>query len=141
MVRTRLLTGLLCAGAVGIAGCGDDDSSGPDLDCTGGPDIAIGQTVNGVLEEGDDLDIDGAFLDRYALAVNRDRTVQIDMVSTQVNAFLWLLDDDGGVVDVDNDGGAGTNARIVAALDRGCYFVEATSSSDGQTGTYTLSVD
>lgn len=128
---------------VTLFGCGDDPT-GPSLTCTGGSPLAVGGTVNGTLQQGDDLDIDGAFLDRYALSVTSSATITITMRSNEVDAFLWLLDaEDETVIDSDDDGGGGDtglDARIQRSLDRGCYWVEATSAFAGPTGAYTLTV-
>lgn len=58
-----------------------------------------------------------------------------------MDAWLWLLDDDGNVVGADDDSAGGTDARIVMPLSRGCYVIEATSYSPGETGSYSLSVN
>jgi hypothetical protein len=121
-----------------FSSCSELTGSG---DCSGGVDIAVGEVRNGTLQAGDDLDVDGAYLDPYALRVSSDQTVNITMTSTAVDAWLWLLDDDGNVLDVDDDSAGGTNALITIPLSRGCYVVEATSYSPGETGSYTVSVN
>jgi hypothetical protein len=127
-----------------IAACGDSSPAGPeDLNCTGGAPLSVGATVNGTLEEGDDLDIDGAFLDRYALTVNQGGQIEITMRSTAVDAFLWLLETNESVIAFDDDSGGGPgglDARITRNLSTGCYLVEATSAFPGETGPYTLEV-
>lgn len=137
----RLLAVATSAAVVALAACGDDPAA-PALDCTGGVPLAVGATVNGTLEEGDALDIDGAYLDRFALAVTSDRTVTITMRSPELDSFLWLRTAGGAVITTNDDGGGGVNgldARIVRDLERECYLVEATTFP-GQTGAYTLTV-
>ena len=87
------------------------------------------------------LDIDGAFLDRYALAVPTATTVRITMRSAEVDSFLWLLTSGASVIAFDDDDGEGIfglDAQISEPLARGCYLVETTSLDEGETGSYTL---
>jgi hypothetical protein len=65
--------------------------------------------------------------------------VNIDMKSTVLNAYLFLLSASGSVIGFDDNGGGGNNARIGAALAPGTYLIEATSTVAG-VGDYTLSV-
>ncbi|MEJ2502589.1 MAG: hypothetical protein P8177_04600 [Gemmatimonadota bacterium] len=121
--------------------CGDDDDpTSPGLECEGGTPLSVNETRTGTLEEGDDLDVDGAFLDRYALAVEDGASVVITMDSDDVDAYLWLLSSGGSVIENDDDSGDGFNARIEETLSRGCYLVDATSSFPDDVGDYTLRV-
>jgi hypothetical protein len=124
-----------------LTACGDDDGTGPEpLTCTGGTALVLGTTVNGTLEEGDDLDSDGAYLDRFALTVEQRGVIRITMRSADLDSWLWLLNSSGGLVDYDDDGAGGVNgldARIERELNRGCYLVEATTFV-GETGAYSL---
>ena len=76
-----------------LTSCGGDSPTQgePPLSCSGGVPLAVGSTISGELQPGDELDIDGAFLDRYALAVPTAATVRITMRSGEVDSFLWLL--------------------------------------------------
>lgn len=130
-----VFTALLLA----VGGCAD--LFGPDaLSCSGGIDLRVGDSVSGTLQSGDQQDIDGAWLDSYTLGVEEESNVTIDMRSTEVDSWLWLLSASGGVITADDDGGDGVNARITRNLDRGCYTVEATTFAAGETGSYTLQV-
>lgn len=126
--------------SVGLTGC-DTLTGTDDLECSGGQQIAVGESVNGSLQPGDDLDVDGAFLDRYALAVEDDGEVTITLTSVDFDAWLWLLDEDESVLDSDDDSAGDFNARITMSLDRGCYLVDATSFEEGETGDYELVID
>ena len=142
MIGTRIYALALTCGALAFAACGDDPT-GPPLDCLGGMALSIGASENGSLQQGDDLDIDGAFMDRYALEVRDRETVEITLRSGAFDAFLWLLTEDEEVLESNDDGGVGVNetdAQITRTLARGCYFVDATSWEAGETGNYTLTV-
>ncbi len=121
------------------AACGGDSTGPVDLSCVGGTPLAVGATVNGSLQEGDDLDVDGAYLDRFALTVEESGNIRITMRSDDLDAFLWLLRPNGAVITADDDSGGGLDAQITQSLDRGCYLVEATTYF-GETGAYVLSV-
>ena len=126
-----------------LVSCGGDSPTQTGLNCTGGAPLAVGSSVSGSLQPGDELDIDGAFLDRYALTVASARTVRITMRSNQVDSFLWLLSTGSSVIEFDDDSGeglTGLDAEILRSLSRGCYLVEATSLDEGETGDYTLTV-
>jgi hypothetical protein len=125
---------------IGLASCGEGTTG---LNCGGGTPIAIGETLQGVLEEGDLTDVDGAFLDRYSLAITPTANYQITMRSDELDAYLWLIQGGFNVIAAnDNFAGSenGTDARIARGLLSGCYIIEATSAEPGETGTYTLTV-
>jgi hypothetical protein len=42
-----------------------------------------------------------------------------------MDAYLYLLDDKGNVVDADDDSGGGTNALLTTVVDPGTYYVVA----------------
>ena len=143
MIERRFGAVLLCCAAMALGACGSDSSGPSDLECEGGLALTIGANVGGVLEQGDALDVDGAFLDRYALTVTGAGPVEITMRSTAVDAFLWLLSESGAVLAQDDDSGLGVNgldAQITETLSEGCYLVEATTF-EGETGAYTLTVE
>lgn len=143
MIRNRMQVVVLTLATAALAACGDDGPSGPStLNCTGGAALSVGANVGGTLQDGDQLDIDGAYLDRYALTVSQSGTIEITMRSTQLDAFLWLLDDEGAEIEQDDDDGGGVtgfDAQIVRTLSRGCYLIDATTWPD-ETGSYTLTV-
>ena len=139
-IHSRFLPLAMILGAtVTLSGC--DLLGLGDISCDGSPQIEVGESINGTLQSGDGQDVDGAWLDAYILPIDTEGTsVTIDMTSSEVDAWLYLLEEDGSVVDVDDDGGSGLNARITQTLARGCYTIEATTFSPGDVGAYTLSV-
>jgi hypothetical protein len=68
------------------------------------------------------------------------RTYTIDMMSNEFDTFLRLIDSQSKKLAEDDDGGEGTNSRIVfTAQTSGDYRIIATTF-DGQLGSYTLTV-
>lgn len=122
-----------------LAACGGDSTGPVDLNCVGGTPLSVDATVNGTLLEGDDLDVDGSYLDRFALTVEESGSIRITMRSDDLDAFLWLLRPSGNVITSDDDNGGGLDAQITQTLNRGCYLVEATTYP-GESGAYVLSV-
>ena len=81
----------------------------------------------------------------YSFMLERAGDVRIDMTSSAVDAWLALrqgADVSGAVLVSDNDGGAGTDARITTGLSAGTYTIEATTAVPGvaATGAFTLAV-
>lgn len=85
--------------------------------------------------------------DRYAryftLRLTTRTRVRIDLASTTVDTYLYLLAGDrpnGLILEADDDGGPGTASRIVRWLDPGAYTLEATTYSRDRTGLFNIKV-
>ncbi len=79
----------------------------------------------------------------YRFALGQPGSVEIDLMSSAFDALLALragADAAGRLVATDDDGGQGTNSRLVADLSAGTYTIEATSYAAGATGAFTLTV-
>lgn len=77
----------------------------------------------------------------YNVHLEAGKTYQIDMVSDQLDSFLFLIDDRNQIVALDDDGGGFPHARIVFRADRtGEYTIEATSFMNNESGTFFLTV-
>ncbi len=68
---------------------------------------------------------DDTFADLYRLQVTTPGNLHIEMDSDSLDAYLYLLDNMGNVVDFDDDSGGGTNALLTTAVDVGIYYVVA----------------
>jgi hypothetical protein len=68
---------------------------------------------------------DDTFADLYRLQVTSPGSLHIEMDSDVMDAYLYLLDDKGNVVDADDDSGGGTNALLTTVVDPGTYYVVA----------------
>jgi hypothetical protein len=111
--------------------------------------ISPGQTVSGSLAGTDcRLPADGSFIDVYTFNGTAGQNVGVTMTSTDFDAYLFILDKDGKVLDEDDNGGGGTNAHLPSGQNAftgvlpatGTYTIYANSSLAGKTGNYTLSV-
>jgi serine protease Do len=88
------------------------------------------------------LPVDNSFFDLYAFEGRAGQRVQIDMASPEIDSYLILLNPNGNEVAQDDDGGGGSNARIVATLPAdGTYLLMANSYQTGQAGTYSLKAE
>ena len=109
-------------------------------DCSALPAISVGESINGELTTSDASD-GGYYYDLYGLTLGSEQQVQIDYTSTEIDNYLYLYEADGTYITEDDDGGPDSlDSRIVITLQAGCYIIEATSFSSGETGSYTLSV-
>lgn len=77
----------------------------------------------------------------HTVKLEEGTTYVIDMVSDDFDAFLRLEDRDGKQVAEDDDGGGGTNSRIVYDVTKAnAYSIIVTSFESGATGKFTLVV-
>lgn len=106
--------------------------------------IALGQTRNGTLAAGDCQLSDQSYADAYVMTVSAVTNVQIDLVSTAFDAYLFLFEETAtDLIELahDDDSGGGNNARIVQTLNPGrTYHIVVNSFDRGETGAYSLSV-
>ena len=87
------------------------------------------------------LESDNSFFDAYTFDAQQGQQISIDMVSQDLDAYLILLDPNGQDIAQDDDGGNGTNARLVTtATSSGTYTVLANSYAVGEVGEYRLQV-
>lgn len=135
-----LLAGLA---ALAVAACdGDPTGSLPDVfDCSRVSNYTLGSTVNGSLTTSDCvLPVDDSYVDYYRVEVSSGRTVTITMRSNDIDSYLILFDEDGDVVDFDDDGDPNTQfgSRLDVTLNAGRYYLAANSAFVDETGSYTL---
>ncbi len=108
------------------------------------PGIAVPQTIAGSLAASDEQDPNypGTYKDDYRLTgVTPGQTVTIRMNSTQLDAYLFLLDAVGESILDQNDDRSGftTDSEIVFTVEAGReYLIRASSYDPGATGSYSL---
>ena len=98
----------------------------------------MGETKEGRLETGDARGARG-LEDHWTFAGLAGQGVRIDAMSGAIDAYLVLLHD-GTVVDSNDDGGEGQNARMLAVLPEGGTYTAVVSAfgSEGSGGRYAL---
>jgi hypothetical protein len=104
--------------------------------------ITLGQHVSGRLEPGDRPRSGGGYEDLWEFDGRAGQDVMIEMHSADFDSYLELRDESGALIAENDDGGAGTDALIVAHLPRaGRYRVVARSYGERKaTGMYDLSL-
>ena len=100
--------------------------------------LRAGETRDGRLESGDAVGGRGAE-DRWTFQAHAGDVVRLDAVAADFDAYLELRFEES-VVDSNDDGGDGTNARILAVLPAtGTYTAVVSAFSEGRSaGRYTL---
>ncbi|MBI1833121.1 MAG: hypothetical protein HYR84_16900, partial [Planctomycetes bacterium] len=77
----------------------------------------------------------------YRSVLEQGATYQIDMISDEFDAYLFLVDGAGIVVAKDDNSGGNRNAQIVFTSTRnGSFSIEATSANGIDLGRFTLTV-
>ncbi|MGV9010376.1 PPC domain-containing protein [Brevundimonas sp.] len=101
--------------------------------------IAIGDTVQGELADGDGRSADGYAADSYRFQGREGQRIRIDLTAPDFDSYLELFDDAEASLATDDDGGPeGLNSRLNFTLPRtGAYVIQARGFSDA-TGDYTL---
>jgi hypothetical protein len=103
--------------------------------------LAFGQPALGRLALGDcELSIDGSYVDVYEFTLPAAATVQVDMASTEFDAFVGLFDAAGFFLAEDDNSGGGKNAQIVRQLAAGKYRIWANTLLGAVSGAYSVSV-
>lgn len=104
--------------------------------------IAIGQTMRGMLSPGDQTMADGTYADTWQFQGSAGRTVTIDVRSFAFSTYVQLFDATGSRVAEDVGSGGGNNSRLVYRLQStGTYqIVVVNSEGERVTGLYTVSI-
>ena len=105
-----------------------------------GGSIAIGDTVGGALQSGDEQLDTGEYVDTFTFSGQRGQRVAAELTSSAFDAYIILTTPSGEQLDND-DGEDGTNSRLDTVLsEEGEYQVRVTSFAAGETGSYRFSV-
>lgn len=123
-----------------------------DLLTKGGPtcneldpdEIACNSVTNSTLIATDCLLDDGTVFDFYIFDGSQGDQVEINLTSSDFDTVVFLLDPQGGLFVFDDDGGNGTNSRIVTTLDQdGNWGIAVNNFAElpGDPGAYTLTLD
>ncbi|MEM9156758.1 MAG: trypsin-like peptidase domain-containing protein [Cyanobacteria bacterium P01_F01_bin.33] len=83
----------------------------------------------------------GSLADSYRLTLTEPREVSIDLLSKELDAYLWLLDETGIAISQNDDlSEFNYNARIVKRLPAGRYTILISTYGVMREGKYTLEV-
>ncbi len=101
--------------------------------------IPLGTSVSGELTASDPTLTDGSHYKLFTFMGNAGQSVQIDLMSSAFDAYLYLRDQNGQSIAHDDDGGGGLNSRIIQQLPyTGMYQIVANTLQSGQYGAFTL---
>jgi hypothetical protein len=103
--------------------------------------LALGQRVDGRLALGDcEFSVDESYVDVYEFTLATSGTVQIDMTSADLDAYIGLFEATGGFLGEDDNTGGGRNAQIVRQLNAGRYRIWANTTTGAASGAYAVTV-
>jgi hypothetical protein len=108
--------------------------------------LAVLDVTSGTLSDTDCPLGGGSFGDVWALTIEQDDTVQIDLLSADFDAYLFLLDDDGFVLSENDDAhftglaAYDRSSHVIEHLSPGTYTIVVTSFTGNETGAYALHV-
>ena len=100
--------------------------------------LTYGQAFSGTLAANDCRLSDNTATQTFEFTLTTAAKVEILMTSTAVDAYVFLADAALRVIAEDDDGGGGTNARIMQILPAGRYLVVANTFDANSFGAYQL---
>ena len=103
--------------------------------------LSSGDTVTGVLSRESCRLTDGTYADRWRLVLADPTILTIDMLSTDVDAYLIVRNAAGVDIVFNDDGAGGSDARITHGFAAGTYYVLANSYYSDEFGGYTIIVE
>jgi len=114
--------------------------------CSTDVPITLGQTLNGNLTSGDCEFDDGTFIDFYSFNGTAGQPISVSMNSGAFDTFLYLIDETGELIDLNDDSGESTNSRIpadggVVTLPYTGQFIIGASSYEIESGAYSISLN
>lgn len=104
--------------------------------------LTPGQTTGGSLSTSDRA-MNGSYYDEFTFHARRGETVVVRMESEELDTYLYLYHDEGGLREVarDDDGGDGTDSRLRHTVrEDGTYVIRATSARR-DTGPYMIALE
>jgi hypothetical protein len=103
--------------------------------------LTLGQRVEGRLTLGDcEFSLDDSYVDVYEITIQTQATLQIDMISSEIDSYIGFFNGNGVFLAEDDNSGGDRNSRLVTApLDPGKYRIWA-NSAGATVGAYALTV-
>jgi hypothetical protein len=106
---------------------------------SGGGELDVPASVSGVLSLADPV-FEGAHYHSYTFVIATPTAIIIDFSSGSFDSYLYLLNEQGGVVAENDDGPFGLDAQLDVELPAGRYELIVTTYGPGEVGPYTLSL-
>ncbi len=115
--------------------------AGVALPARGQTQIAVGQMMSGTLNMADPVFTDGTHYKQFTFYGQAGQSIQIDVISSDFDAFCLLLDANNNELARDDDGGGGLNARVTRVLGyTGMYKIVVNTYRSGAYGSFTVSL-
>lgn len=108
--------------------------------CAASRPILMGQTLSGTLSNADCRLSDQTVLQAFRLSLNAAETLEIQMTSNAIDSYLFVTDEQGKVLAEDDDGGSGSNARVLRSFAPGVYFILANTFEPNTYGSFQVTV-
>ena len=125
----------------GLSAAEQNALTAPQGPCDSAVTIGFGQTLYGQLTSSDCPVDDGSYADFYAFYGNQGQHIVVSMNSSAFDTYEGIANQDGTFALEDDDGGDGTNSRIITTLPAtGLYIIIANSVLPAAFGDYTISV-
>jgi hypothetical protein len=104
--------------------------------------IALGQSLSGQLSTSDRRLADGSIFDEYRFNGQAGQTIVVDMISSDLDSYVLLWDQNGNELARDDDSGEGLNSQLTYTLPyTGLYRIIANTYGAGaRYGSYTISL-
>lgn len=103
--------------------------------------IMRGQTMSGQLSATDPKLSDGSVFQAWTYVGQAGESIQVDVMSSDFDAYAIIQDGNGVKLAADDDGGGGTNARISYTLPySGAYRLIANTYRQGSFGAFSMTV-
>lgn len=102
--------------------------------------LTVGQTFSGTLAAADCKLADNSAIQNFTFTLTTETVLEIEMTSTVVDPYLYVLDANGKILAEDDDGGPGINARVLHLFPAGKYFVVANTFDANSYGPFQLTV-
>ena len=103
--------------------------------------LSVGGSENGALRDNQPKLPDGSYLEAWDITVEGGESATIDLLSFDLDPYLFVVTSDGSEIFRDDDGAGGCNSRITLEPRRDTdYRVVATTFYGDVTGSYTIRV-
>ncbi len=98
--------------------------------------------INGKITSSSGLMSNGRYFEGYYVYLTKGETVNIELKSSDFDAYLYLLDENMNIITTDDEGLGYGNARINCWIGKsGYYYIHATTYFNYNTGKFSLNIN